>query len=84
MNDFLLQSGVEGFTPKKFKAFFGVLTKTLCPGQSMEELLQEAEKKETEEHLSISEVKELINGTEDKNLKALLLSTMVNRFSFQE
>ena len=50
----------------------------------MEELLQEAGKEETEEHSSISELKELINGTEDKNLKALLISTMVNKFSFRE
>ena len=66
------------------KAFYDALAKTLCSEQSMEELLQEAEKEETEEHSSISELKELINGTEDKNLKALLLSTMVNKFSFWE
>ena len=41
------------------KAFSGVLAKTLCPVQSMEELLEEAEKKETEEHSSISGVTSL-------------------------
>ena len=79
VNDFLLQSSVEGFTPIKFqvrspteavsdntkralkrkfnqgvKAFSDALAKTFCPGQPMEELLQEAENEETEEHSSIS------------------------------